>query len=152
MTAKSILNASRLPIATAALLFASATTLFAQNAATFTCASAKSAVPLTAETRYTGGAGKNFGWDLQPSPTVAGGVCSSDKPFFFSLAEGDGNYQVTIDLGGPAASNVTVKAESRRLMVYNAAIPPGGSRTFVFNPQRAGQTEAARDRRARLGQ
>jgi lysophospholipase L1-like esterase len=105
----------------------------AQNAATFTCAASRSAVPLTAATRYTGASGKNFGWDLQASPTVTGGVCFGDKPFFFSLAEGDGNYQVTLDLGGPVASTLTVKAESRRLMVYNTAIPAGGSHKVTFN-------------------
>jgi lysophospholipase L1-like esterase len=116
------------------LLLAAAPAAFAQNAATFTCAaSSKAAVPLTADTRYTGGPGHNFGWDLQAAPSVAAGVCSSDKPFFFSLAEGDGNYQVTLELGGPTASNLTVKAESRRLMVYNIAIPAGGSRTVTFN-------------------
>ena len=119
----------------AALLLATVAPLSAQNAATFTCATnAKTALPLTAQTRYTGGAGKNFGWDLQPAPaTFAGGACSSTQPFFFSLAEGDGNYQVTLELGGPVASTVTVKAEARRLMVYQAAIPDGGSRTLVFN-------------------
>ena len=119
----------------AALLLAAAAPLCAQNAATFTCATnSKTALALTAQTRYTGGAGKNFGWDLQPAPaTFADGACSSTQPFFFSLAEGDGNYQVTLELGGPAASTVTVKAEARRLMVYQAAVPAGGSRTFVFN-------------------
>jgi lysophospholipase L1-like esterase len=121
-------------IRTAALiLLAAATAARAQNAATFSCAATKSSVPLTADTRYTGAPGHNFGWDLQASPTVAAGVCSSDKPFFFSLAEGDGNYQVTLDLGGPAASNITVKAEGRRLMLLDAPVPAGGSRTVIFN-------------------
>jgi len=120
--------------ATVLALSAAAPAVSAQNAATFTCGSTKSAVPLSAQTIYTGGPGKNFGWDMHSAPTeIANGACSGDKPFFFSLAEGNGNYQVTVDLGGPAASNITVKAEARRIMVYQAAIAAGGSQTFTFN-------------------
>jgi len=120
--------------ATVLALSAAAPAVSAQNAATFTCGSTKSAVPLSAQTIYTGGPGKNFGWDMHSAPTeIANGACSGDKPFFFSLAEGNGNYQVTVDLGGPTASNITVKAEARRIMVYQAAIAAGGSQTFTFN-------------------
>jgi lysophospholipase L1-like esterase len=106
----------------------------AQNTGVFTCATraAKSAHALTGETRFTGG--QTYGWDLQATPTTfTGGACSSTQPFLFSLAEGDGNYQVTVELGGPAASTITVKAEARRLIVLQAAIPAGGKKTVVFN-------------------
>jgi lysophospholipase L1-like esterase len=102
----------------------------------YTCASdahGAGATKLGPTTRYTA-APDGFGWDLVDSPThFARGACSSDKPFFFSTTASDGNYQVTLDLGSEAAAVMTIKAESRRLMVLNAVVPAGGSRRFIFN-------------------
>jgi len=56
----------------------------------------------------------------------------SDKPFFFSLAVPDGNYEVTLELGGKMSSTATVRAESRRLFVDRLSVPAGGSKTVVF--------------------
>lgn len=75
-----------------------------------------------------------YGFDLGTAPeNVAAGSCSSHKPFFFSVAAHDGNYRVTLVLGGPVASVNTVKAESRRLFVDQMAVPAGRSRRIVFN-------------------
>ena len=106
--------------------------LAAQTSGTFTCAAIKDpAKALTAESRYTA---TSPGWDLAAGPeSVQAGSCSSAKPFFFSIAEPDGNYEVTLVLGGAEASTMTVKAESRRLMLYAEKIPAKGSHTFVFN-------------------
>ena len=74
------------------------------------------------------------GFDLATAPErVSDGACSSDKPFFFSIAATDGNYQVTLELGGPQASRTTVKAESRRLMVDKLVLKAGRSQQVVFN-------------------
>ena len=101
--------------------------------AVFTCGSAMHhAVTLSATTTY--GSGAAFGFDEGTAPSsFAGGACSGSKAFFFSLAEPDGNYRVTLVLGGPAASTNTVRAESRRLFVDELAVPAGGSKTVVFN-------------------
>ena len=106
--------------------------LAAQTSGTFTCAVTKDpAKALTAESRYTA---TSPGWDLAAGPeSVQAGSCSSAKPFFFSIAEPDGNYEVTLVLGGAEASTMTVKAESRRLMLYAEKILAKGSHTFVFN-------------------
>ena len=77
-----------------------------------------------------------FGFDLKTTPaSVAGGVCESDKPFFFSMAAGDANYRVTVVLGGDKASTTTLRAESRRLLVLEKTVAAGGSdtETFVVN-------------------
>jgi lysophospholipase L1-like esterase len=75
-----------------------------------------------------------FGFDLGLVPSdFAGNSCSSAKPFFFSISVPDGNYQVTLYLGGPFASSTTVRAESRRLFVDQMHVPAGGSRRIVFN-------------------
>lgn len=72
---------------------------------------------------------------------------TSDKPFLFSLALPEGNYNVTVTLGDQTAeSNTTVKAEQRRLMLENVQTTPGqfATRTFTVNvhmPQIAGGRE-----------
>jgi len=61
---------------------------------------------------------------------------TGDKPFFFSVDLPEGNYNVTVTLGaGKAASNTTIKAELRRLMLENVATAPGAAttRTFTVN-------------------
>jgi lysophospholipase L1-like esterase len=104
----------------------------------FTCSAAgrgvgKGTEALTAATLYKDGAG-GFGFDLSmPAQSFAGGACGGSKPFFFSIAEPEGNYQVTLVLGGPEASTETVRAESRRLFVDQMQVPAGGSRRVVFN-------------------
>jgi hypothetical protein len=75
-----------------------------------------------------------YGFDLVASPaSFANGVCSSEKPFLFSMAATDGNYQVTIDLGGAEASTTTVRAEARRLFIDELSLAAKQSKTVVFN-------------------
>jgi len=62
--------------------------------------------------------------------------CTSDKPFFFSVALPEGNYLVTVTLGdAQGESTTTVKAELRRLVLEKAQTAPGRfvTRTFVVN-------------------
>jgi lysophospholipase L1-like esterase len=99
------------------------------------CGSAHHEQRSLAGTRYSPGT-QNFGFDLTPSPQVQDGACSSDAPFFVSVAEPDGDYRVTVPLGSKdAASVTTVKAEARRLMLWQAATQPGQrlKRSFVVN-------------------
>ncbi len=72
------------------------------------------------------------GFDLQPPPTIADGACASDKPFFFSVALPDGNYRVSITLGSKQASDTTLRAESRRLLLKDLPLAPGASDTREF--------------------
>ena len=84
---------------------------------------------LTAASLYTPTAP---GFDLQPPPTVADGACTSDKPFFFSIALPDGDYRVALTLGGKQASDTTLRAESRRLLLKDLPLAPGASDTREF--------------------
>ncbi|CAN5301439.1 rhamnogalacturonan acetylesterase [soil metagenome] len=61
------------------------------------------------------------GYGFEPSP--AGG------PFLFSIAAPEGDYRVILELGGKAASDTTVKAESRRLMAERIVTKPGKTTT-----------------------
>src|SRR6201988_4476046 len=52
--------------------------------------------------------------------------CTSDQPFYFSVALPEGNYSVRITFGDVTSDTVTtVKAELRRLMVERVETAPG---------------------------
>ncbi len=58
---------------------------------------------------------------------------TSETPFYFNVALPEGNYRVTVTLGdkkGP--SNTTIKAESRRLMVYDHNLEAGEIEEVTF--------------------
>jgi lysophospholipase L1-like esterase len=101
----------------------------------FVCGAHAGAQKLGADTRFDAAAGANaYGFDLVDAPTeFAKGACSSEKPFFFSIAATDGNYQVTVELGGSQASTTTVRAESRRLFVFAKKTTANARTTEVFN-------------------
>ncbi|HEY2039587.1 MAG TPA: rhamnogalacturonan acetylesterase [Edaphobacter sp.] len=106
--------------------------------AVFFCAMATSAfaVPFkfvcgsTESMRFTASAA---GFDLAAPPskqTKTG--CESDAPFFISFPATDGNYRVTVELGGTTAAKTTVRAESRRLMIEQEETRAGKRRTETF--------------------
>jgi lysophospholipase L1-like esterase len=127
----------------AAILFTGCSLAMAQPVWHFDCAGKHPATAklLSAATLYkspadpaSAAANPAFGFDLGTTPSsFAGNSCNSDQPFFFSIAVPDGNYQVTLLLGGPAASTTTVRAESRRLMSNQVSVATGRSTRIVFN-------------------
>ena len=112
------------------------TTATAQKSLTFTCAEKGKGWPLSASTRFSETFPTDtpqYGFDLATAPTTfTGNSCASDKPFFFSTAAQDGDYKVTVVLGGPAASTTTLRAESRRLFLLEKSLPAGASATESF--------------------
>jgi lysophospholipase L1-like esterase len=82
---------------------------------------------LAAEASFTPERGHGFDLGTAPSP--------EGKPFYFSIAVPEGNHRVTVTFGGPDASDNTVKAESRRLMVEGLKTMPGETvtRSFIVN-------------------
>lgn len=92
---------------------------------------------------------KEQGYGFEPGADVTcfdrggddlrGDLCTSDKPFFFSVALPEGNYSVTVTFGDRANDTATtVKAELRRLMVEEARTARGHfeTRTFTVNVRR----------------
>jgi len=73
------------------------------------------------------------GFDLLPSPAIQAKSCTSDKPFFFSVPIPEGNYRVTVVLGGPQASVTTVRAEGRRLVLEKIPTAANASITKTFD-------------------
>jgi lysophospholipase L1-like esterase len=77
-----------------------------------------------------------YGFDLNSSSKVKINTnsFSTEKPTYFSVQLPEGNYQVEVTMGGPEkASNISIKAESRRLMVNQLSIPKGQKITKTFN-------------------
>jgi lysophospholipase L1-like esterase len=101
--------------------------------------------------------GWSAGFDLVAPPskqTEAG--CESDAPFDVSVPASDGNYRVTVELGGDAAAKTTVRAESRRLMVEQEMTKAGQhkSQSFIVNvrtPKIAGSDESVHLKSRELG-
>jgi lysophospholipase L1-like esterase len=74
--------------------------------------------------------------DRNGDDALRGGFCTSDQPFFFSVALPEGNYNVAVTLGDlNGASTTTVKAELRRLLLEKVHTEPGKfeTRTFTVN-------------------
>ena len=83
---------------------------------------------LATESAFT--AERGHGFDLNTAPNAAG------KPFFFSVAVPEGSYRVTVTLGdAQAASDNTIKAESRQLLLEHVTTQSGESvtRSFLVN-------------------
>jgi lysophospholipase L1-like esterase len=65
--------------------------------------------------------------------TLTGDYITSDKPFYFSVNVPEGNYKVTLTLGDiKGSSNITVRAESRRLMLEKLKTNNGAIKKVSF--------------------
>lgn len=85
-------------------------------------------ITITPTTAYD--AEKGYGYLLAPSADDA------TKPSVFATDVPEGNYRVTVRLGNAKrATNTTIKAESRRLMLHNVSTKPGEfvTRQFTVN-------------------
>ena len=99
--------------------------------------------PVTPANVYT----KESGFGFEPGALIVCQVrkhkdplrsdfCTSDRPFYFSVALPEGNYKVTVTLGdAEGETTTTIKAELRRLMLEHIQTPPGKfvTRTFTVN-------------------
>lgn len=92
-------------------------------------------------------AAKGFGFEPGLGVNSGDDCVASEKPFLFSVSLPEGNYTVTATFGGNAiASDNTVKAEMRRLMLEQIKTAKGETvrRKFTVNvrtPQIRGGTE-----------
>lgn len=122
------------------------------SAQSWTCTSKpkQHAIRLTATTVYSS---DHAGWDILPPPeSVSLSGCSSPHSFFFSTPLPEGNYKVTVELGGDEQAATTVKAEGRRVMLRQVITAPHETKTesFMVNvrrPQINGGGEVALKRR-----
>lgn len=92
--------------------------------------------PVSVTNQYASEPGYGF---EKPSTLGAGkDFVSSEQPFLFSVKLPEGNYSVTVTLGSVAKSEVTIKAEARRLMLERVAIASRETvrRVFTVNVRR----------------
>ncbi|WDF80430.1 rhamnogalacturonan acetylesterase [Mucilaginibacter sp. KACC 22773] len=85
---------------------------------------------------------KGYGFDFDskvtavvrnPRKLLTGDYVTSDKPFYFSVNVPEGNYKVTLLLGDiKGNSNITVRAESRRLMLEKVKTSKGNIKRVSF--------------------
>lgn len=119
----------------------------AQDAATFSkttwkfsfgdaaTAGASGAIRVAPATQYAPARGYGFE-PIGATPVANAGSVAAAQPFLFSAAVPEGNYRVRVVLGDKsAASNVTVKAESKRLMLESVPVAAGQTvaREFTVN-------------------
>jgi lysophospholipase L1-like esterase len=93
-------------------------------------------IQVTPANLYSDKTGYGFEPGADVSAPPGGNYIESDKPFYFSVKEPEGNYRVTARFGdGTNESVLTVKAELRRLMLEKIPVPPGktATRDFVVN-------------------
>ncbi|HEY3761187.1 MAG TPA: rhamnogalacturonan acetylesterase [Verrucomicrobiae bacterium] len=77
-----------------------------------------------------------YGFETNTMVMAGNGCVTSTNAFYFSARLPEGNYRVTVTLGDKSASSATtIKAESRRLMLYHIQTKPGKfvKRTFIVN-------------------
>lgn len=77
-----------------------------------------------------------YGFDFNSSSKVKINTnsFSIEKPTYFSVQLPEGNYQVEVTMGNTEkASTITIKSESRRLMLNQLSIPKGQKVTKTFN-------------------
>jgi len=76
---------------------------------------------------------RGYGFEPDDKRNAAG------LPYFFSVDLPEGNYRVTATLGGPQASDTTIKAELRRLQLDSVKLPAGSTQTqsFIVNVRTA---------------
>jgi lysophospholipase L1-like esterase len=77
-----------------------------------------------ADTTYTRDRG--YGFEVDDKRNAAG------QPCFFSVDLPEGNYRVAATLGGPQASDTTIKAELRRLQLDSIKLPARSTQTQTF--------------------
>jgi lysophospholipase L1-like esterase len=81
-------------------------------------------------------ANTGFGFDLNSSSKVKINTnsFSAEKPTYFSVQLPEGNYQVEVTMGSnEKASNISIKAESRRLILNQLSIAKVQKITKIFN-------------------
>jgi lysophospholipase L1-like esterase len=92
-------------------------------------------IEITPTNMYSDAAG--YGFEPGALPVAIGNdALGAGQPFYFSVKEPEGNYQVTVTFGSATApSDNTVKAELRRLMLEKIHTDAGQSttRSFIVN-------------------
>lgn len=100
-------------------------------AQTYVCGAGSGGAQVITATTIASSSAAGFDRDTAPEHVDRSG-CSSTRTFFFSVPLKEGNYTVTLELGGGSDALTTVRAESRRVMLARVATRAGKYRTERF--------------------
>lgn len=83
---------------------------------------------------YDSNLGYGFDFNTASNVKINSNSFSTEKPTYFSVKLPEGNYQIEVVLGNlEKESNITIKAESRRLMLNQFEIKKGKPVKKIFN-------------------
>jgi lysophospholipase L1-like esterase len=83
---------------------------------------------------YNSSTGYGFDFGSVSNVKINSNSFSTEKPTYFSVALPEGNYRVEVTIGSKEkVSNITIKAESRRLMLNQFSLKKGDQVTKTFN-------------------
>ncbi|MDR7211588.1 rhamnogalacturonan acetylesterase [Flavobacterium piscis] len=83
---------------------------------------------------YDAATGYGFDFNSASNVKMNSNTFSTAKPTYFSVKLPEGNYQIEVGMGSTEKqSNITIKAESRRLMLNQLSIKKGKTATKIFN-------------------
>ncbi len=83
---------------------------------------------------YNSNCGYGFDFETAANVKMTSNTFSTEKPTYFSVAVPEGNYKVEVTIGSKEkVSKVTIKAESRRLMLNQFSVKKGDQVTKTFN-------------------
>lgn len=89
---------------------------------------------ITSPLLYTPNTGYGFDFGTSSNVKINSNSFTTEKPTYFSVAVPEGNYRIEVTIGSQEkASNVTIKAESRRLMLNQFVVKKGAQLTKTFN-------------------
>ena len=104
--------------------------VFAQHSQVYEFGKSKN-IPTSIEFSEDIGYGFDFNSESQVKFEKKGFV--ADTSVYFSVKLPEGNYKIDVVLGGENASETTIKAESRRLMLAQEKVDAHRTKTFSFN-------------------
>jgi lysophospholipase L1-like esterase len=94
----------------------------------------KKGTPINTPIAYSSATGYGFDFNSVSNVKINSSAFSASKPTYFSVAVPEGNYQVEVTMGSPEKpSDITIKAESRRLMLNQFSVKKRKSVTKTFN-------------------
>ena len=113
------------------VLFLSATLGFAQSISF--SKTRKADINLTENKTYSEDIGYGFDFNSESQVKFEKQGFTADTSVYFSVKLPEGNYKIDVVLGGENASETTIKAESRRLMLAQEKVDAHQTKTFSFN-------------------
>nr|WP_315241692.1 rhamnogalacturonan acetylesterase [uncultured Flavobacterium sp.] len=94
----------------------------------------KKGISINTTLTYNTTTGYGFDINSASNATINSNTFSAVKPTYFSVKLPEGNYQIEVVMGSSEKqTNITIKAESRRLMLDQLSIPKGKPVTKIFN-------------------